>query len=223
MKRTKYRKMANIAGGRPVIKKGQNYRKDHLMASSFEKNVQNESFGFRCLWLSVSEACQTAKLTVHNKSKQACRVGVRTRPDTATAPEDYEHIDQTLDFAAGQAEQDVHVVIIDDHGWEPDEDFYVELYDLNSNQRLTGRDTEARVTILDDDKPGTLAFDNPRIRHAVTSTDCVIKVKRIHDADGEVSVRYRTIDYESKGTRAIAGTDYEHVEDTLTFKNQETI
>ena len=48
--------------------------------------------------------------------------------------------------------------IIDDEGWEPDEDFFVELYDKTSGNRLLGEDTRTRVTILDDDKPGMLVF-----------------------------------------------------------------
>lgn len=221
MKRTKYRKMVAIAGSRPVIKKGQRYRKDHLMASSFDKGLKNEMYGFKCLWLSVSEACETAKVTILNKNRTAGQVGIRTRPDTATSPEDYVHIDEIITFSANQAEHEVHIRIIDDHGWEPDEDFYVDLYDPTTVERtkLVGRDTESRVTILDDDKPGTLCFENPRIRHAVTNTQCVIQVKRIHDADGEVSVKYKTIDYEQKGTRAVPGIDYNAEEGVITFGN----
>ena len=56
--------------------------------------------------------------------------------------------------------------IIDDDGWEPDEDFYVELYDKTTGNRLIGEDTRTRVTILDDDKPGMLVFEEKQqIRH----------------------------------------------------------
>jgi len=34
-----------------------------------------------------------------------------------------------ITFKSGQAEAEVFVKIIDDDGWEPDEDFFVELYD----------------------------------------------------------------------------------------------
>ena len=53
-------------------------------------------------------------------------------------------------------------MIIDDDGWEPDEDFYVELYDARTGNRLIGEDTRTRVTILDDDKPGTLVFEEKK-------------------------------------------------------------
>ena len=53
-------------------------------------------------------------------------------------------------------------LIVDDDGWEPDEDFYVELYSKESGDRLNGDDTITRVTILDDDKPGMLVFEEKK-------------------------------------------------------------
>lgn len=84
----------------------------------------------------------------------------------------------------------------------------VELYDLNTSARLTGRDTECRITILDDDKPGQLAFANPNVRHAATYNECAVIVKRIHDADGKVSVSYKTIEIDQGERTARAGIDF---------------
>ena len=54
----------------------------------------------------------------------------------------------------------VEVEIVDDDGWEPDEDFFIYLYDLSDpdKKQLYGDNTKTRVTILDDDKPGILQF-----------------------------------------------------------------
>lgn len=46
------------------------------------------------------------------------------------------------------------IEIIDDDSWEPDEDFYVQLYDPDTSEELEGQDTKTRITIIDDDKPG---------------------------------------------------------------------
>ena len=63
--------------------------------------------------------------------------------------------------------------IVDDDGWEPDEDFYVELYDKNTGERLHGQDAVTRVTILDDDKPGMLVFEEKKaIRHPANEDTC---------------------------------------------------
>ena len=38
-------------------------------------------------------------------------------------------------------EEVVSIKICDDEAWEPDEDFYVELYDEQTGERLEGEDT----------------------------------------------------------------------------------
>lgn len=50
------------------------------------------------------------------------------------------------------------IEILDDEECEPDEDFYVQLYDPNTLEELEGRDTKTRITIIDDDKPGFISF-----------------------------------------------------------------
>lgn len=85
--------------------------------------------------------------------------------------------------------------IIDDDGWEPDEDFYVELYDAKTDARLMGEDTRTRVTILDDDKPGMLVFEEKKtIRHAADEQDCKVVVDRVQGTDGKITVKYRTVE-----------------------------
>jgi len=162
--RTKYRKAVANGGGKPLIKKDETYRKEHLMASSFEKSQRNIKYGFKCLFMSVSEACGELKVTVLNQSKKAGVVGCRTLNDTASSPEDYGHKDDQITFTDGQESADFFVSIVNDDSFEPDEDFLIELYDPNSKKKLEGRDTQVRITILDDDKPGKIVFENPRTR-----------------------------------------------------------
>ena len=54
--------------------------------------------------------------------------------------------------------KEVDVEIVDDDGWEPDEDFFIYIYDINddSKKQLMGDNTRTKVTILDDDKPGII-------------------------------------------------------------------
>lgn len=68
------------------------------------------------------------------------------------------NFDAKVLFKSGQTESEIVIKIIDDDEWEPDEDFYVELFDSSTQARLAGDDTRTRVTILDDDKPGLLVF-----------------------------------------------------------------
>jgi len=80
-------------------------------------------------------------------------------------------------FKSGQTEAEIQVKIIDDDVWEPDEDFFVELYDKTTGIRLLGDDTRTRITILDDDKPGMLVFAEKKAqRHPANERECVVKV-----------------------------------------------
>ena len=50
------------------------------------------------------------------------------------------------------------------------------------------------MTILDDDKPGMLAFDEKKqLRHPANEHECRVVVNRIQGTDGHVKVKYRTV------------------------------
>lgn len=76
----------------------------------------------------------------------------------AIANDDYIPFSGILDFRQGEKSKDIEIKIIDDDDWEPDEDFFVQLYDPSTRQPLGGQDTQTKVTIIDDDKPGQLCF-----------------------------------------------------------------
>lgn len=207
-----------MGGARPIVKKDETYRKEHLMASSFEKSQRNIKYGFICLFMSVSEACGELKVTILNQSKKAGVVGCRTLDDTASAPADYGQKDEQIEFKDGDESAEFFVSIVNDDSFEPDEDFLIELYDPATKKKLEGRDTQVKITILDDDKPGKIVFENARVRQAVNMNLCTVTVKRVEGSDGEISVKYRTINYESGVRSAVAGEDYTHTEGTLVFK-----
>ena len=72
----------------------------------------------------------------------------------AKSNKDYKPFDSVIEFGNGEDTKTFDVGITDDDDWEPDMDFFVQLYDPNSNEELIGQDTKTRVTIIDDDKPG---------------------------------------------------------------------
>ena len=51
-------------------------------------------------------------------------------------------------------------------------------------------------------------IEHARVRQAVTQNLCTVIVKRIDGSDGEISIKYRTINYESGVRSAVAGEDY---------------
>ena len=146
---------------------------------------------------------------------------VRTVNGEAKAGKDFTAIDQELNFKSGQLENEVQVAIVDDDEWEPDEDFYVELYDKGTGNRLVGEDVRTRVTILDDDKPGMLVFEEKKsLRHPANERKCVVVVNRVQGTDGTISVKYKTVEIDKTVNTATPGVDFIHTEGTLEFKHQ---
>jgi len=126
-------------------------------------DVENDLIGFKCLHYSVTESNGNVEVTIIKKNpNMELHFGVRTVNDTATSPKDYGHVDQIITMEMRDNEKQILIPIVDDDEWEPDLDFYVELYDPNKegqDDRLMGDDTRCKITILDEDFPGTLGFE----------------------------------------------------------------
>ena len=77
---------------------------------------------------------------------------METCDGTAEAESDYKPVKQTLTFAPNEISKEVHVEIIDDDVWEPDEFFYVKLYVEEETERVVlGKISINMVTIINDD------------------------------------------------------------------------
>jgi len=82
-----------------------------------------------------------------------------------------------------------------------------------------GGDTKTIVTIIDDDKPGSIAFEDTKPIKAIASEGkAEIKIIRKNGSDGTVTVDYETIQLDKSLHTATAGVDYEDAKGTLTFK-----
>jgi len=107
-------------------------------------------------------------------------------------PPDYDHFDQVITMNKKDTERVIDITIHDNQDWQPDLVFYIELYDVNSNAKLHGDDTECKITILDEDFPGKLAFDKTEIQASRNQDIINIVVKRIEGNDGIISCTLRT-------------------------------
>tara|TARA_B110001450_G_scaffold155797_1_gene145260 strand:+ start:214 stop:468 length:255 start_codon:yes stop_codon:yes gene_type:complete len=77
--------------------------------------------------------------------------------------------------------------------------------------KLSGKDTETRVTIIDDDKPGQIYFHDTRnIKAIATNPKCIVQLDRKNGSDGIVKVDFRTKEIDSSDTTARKGVDYVH-------------
>ena len=94
--------------------------------------VQNDQIHFKCLHYSVSESNGYVEITIEKKIPNLeITVGVRTVADTATSPKDYTDIEEIINFTKKDYEKKIKVPIVDDEEWNPDLEFFVELFDPN--------------------------------------------------------------------------------------------
>jgi hypothetical protein len=118
----------------------------------------------------VTESNGTVEITIVKKVPQDIVIGYRTVSDSATSPKDYIHTEDVIKIDKKTTETKIYIPIKDDSEWEPDLDFYVELFDPQivgddgKPKKLEGDDTLCKVTILDEDFPGTLGFEATEIR-----------------------------------------------------------
>jgi len=170
---------------------------DHDEARKHVK-VENDVVGFKCLHYSVTESNGHVAVTILKKAPdQELLVGVRTRDDTAVSPKDYREINEHVQFGLRDREVKIEIPIVDDEEWNPDLEFWVELFDpLKQEQglddRLPGDDTRCKVTILDEDFPGTIQFGETDVRVRKGATEVEIDIVRVDGNDGTISCMIST-------------------------------
>ena len=125
----------------------------------------NQIIGFKCLNYSVTESNGSVEITILKKNQNMdYTFGYRTVDDTAKHPKDYAKTEDIITMKKRDTEVKIHIPIVDDEEWNPDLDFFVELFDPHSidedqiPKKLEGDDTRCKVTILDEDFPGVIGF-----------------------------------------------------------------
>lgn len=206
---------------RTEIKKNEILFKELKKIEEEQPKFLSPIVGFKCLHYSVSEGIGKIHVKFINKTGKEMEIGVRTVNGTATAESDYVEVDTISYFGDGQKEQYVEVKIINDDTFEPDEDFYVELYDPETNERLAGSDTRTIITIIDDDKPGKLGFTSRFLKIRGKDKVAKLKVLRQEGTDGSISVKFRTQEIPDARLKAVPGVDFMPVSGTITFEQGE--
>jgi len=114
------------------------------------------------------------------------------------------------------------VKVIDDMIWEPDKDFFVEICENEKGGRLEGDDTRCMITILDEDQPGVLGFENKTLKVRKKDKFAYVKVVRTEGADGEISCWVKTLVLSEVTNQAAEFTDFLPVDERLVFGHCET-
>jgi len=170
----------------------------------------------------VMENIGTFKVLVcrHGKLTSTVRVRVETIDGSANEGEDYQAVNEFLTFEPNETEKEIGVTIVDDNQWEPDEEFFLKL-SLVSGEDTTdlklGRTSIMEITILNDDEPGTFQFEKRGHLVKESCGSAVLSIVRQNGADGDVTIKWRTVD-----KTAISGKDYTGGEGEIEFKHGET-
>ena len=229
LERFAYRKAAGMGHNKEFIKiKGSRGQIENKEADSSKVQNPNEQVGFKCLHYSVTESSGTVELTIVKKQPNSeLTFGYRTIADTATAPKDYTHCDEVITIKKREQEKKIYIPVVDDDEWEPDLDFFVELYDPTKMEgegdRLPGDDTRCKVTILDEDFPGSLGFETTEIVVNKKTEQIEVTIVRSEGSDGTISCTIRTepLSTTASANNAVEFEDYLPVYEQITFLHQE--
>lgn len=196
-----------------------------LKAGGDDESSGPPSVSFRTPAHAVMENCGSMHVTVVRQGDRSQPVAFRvwTEDGTATVEDDdYKPIDKVITLAAGEAETKVPIEIVDDDKWEPDETFYVNLEPAREvapggTRPHVGTYDRTEVTILNDDNPGMLGFEQDRVPCHEGCGEVELTIVRRHGSDGEVSVRWST-----NPDTAVAPQDFEACEGVAVFAPAET-
>lgn len=160
----------------------------------------------------------------HGNTSSEVSVYYNTVDGEALSGSDFKFTRGHVEFKKGETSKVITVELIDDSDYEPDESFFVQLKKPKEGKKGTpsepwefGKLKTTTVTILNDDKPGTMSFEKPTYSVSEASGVVKIKIKRTEGADGEVQVMVKT-----ENGSAEAGKDYVKKEETVTFKDMQS-
>jgi solute carrier family 8 (sodium/calcium exchanger) len=209
---------ATLSGRKPIYNQIKNQNLQRQMTEKY-----NEDYGFNTLKYAIKEDKGPLMVKILNKKRTVGKIGIRTTEGTATEGLDYEKINKILHFKEGQEFQSISIGIVDDDIVEPDENFFVELFDLDTNKRLVGKDTKTEVIIIDNDNPGVLTFKERLVKASENQDFAEIILQRVEGSDGLVGCRYYSKEKDDELDKAIAGEDFHPVDEILWFEHNEII
>lgn len=209
-----------------------------MLLSGKNANASVCCFGFAEAESVVLECVGKLRIRVVASRAPGRRVEVSYRTEDITARDGvrYHAVQGTLLFDPDVKERFIEVEMIDDNSWQQEESFLVRLLSVDEcvQQRptrgklamaaMTGQShttfelglAEQTIIVVNDDIPGTLAF-NVEETYTQEGLSAKLGVVRTRGCTGAISCKYMTLD-----NTAIAGQDYEYQEGTVDFENGET-
>ncbi|XP_047736729.1 sodium/calcium exchanger 3 [Hyalella azteca] len=199
----------------------QKARKDILRRKQIAvRQDVNAVIDFHAASCAIVENIGKFEVEVNRKGSMDHTVKVRVESIDGTAKEGQEYVgvNQVIMFEPGEVSKMVEVAIVDDKQWEPDEEFYLRLSLLPHREDREGvqlgKISIMKIVIHSDDEPGVLQFQRRGVLVKESCGTTLVPVVRKNGADGEVSVKWRTLDH-----TAFNKKDYIGGEGVLTFKH----
>ncbi|KAI6659136.1 Sodium/calcium exchanger 1 isoform X18 [Oopsacas minuta] len=194
--------------------------------TKFSLTEGHTGIGFSLVEVSCLENCGHIELIVERQGDDKTRLEVdyATKDMEAKAGDDYEACSGTLLFESGQMENIISVKIVDDdelsevnNETTSAKDEMLPEDDSKNEVLLLENKSECIVSILDDDHHGK--FEWHKKVYECQESDGVVfaRIQRTEGARGRVSMRVVTI----RGT-AKPVSDYIHVDEIITFEDEET-
>lgn len=175
---------------------------------------------FHAVTIAVREDIGSFKVGIirHGNLQNVARVRVESIDGSAKQGKRYHKVNQTVLFKENDTEKFVTVRIINDEKWDPTEEFFLRLSLLNKSADMVklGGLNIMEITIIDDDDPGKLQFEKRGYLVKESSGVVAIPILRTSGSDGEVSIRWKTVD-----KTAISSRDYLGGSGVITFKHGE--
>lgn len=176
----------------------------------------NDVIGFKCTHYSCTESSGSIDLVITKKNATTDYVfGIRTVDDdengTAKAGHEYASYDNAKVMM--RRKDTVHTVsiqIFDNNDFQPDLEFFVELYDPNTGERLYGDDTKTKITILDEDFPGKLQFMATEVVASKENDRVDVVIERVDGSDGVISCYVKTEAFLPGQTSNLNAIEFEH-------------
>ncbi|XP_019615313.1 PREDICTED: sodium/calcium exchanger 3-like isoform X9 [Branchiostoma belcheri] len=194
-----------------------------LLNSMSKLNLVNKSNNGPVGNGTTTDSGQSSAPSKQDEAKEDVSVEFETRDGTAKTGKDYTHTQGRLVFKETEYRKKIKIPIINDQQYQSDKDFYVILKSPNPREDAAlGDPSVARVTIIDDDKPGNFVFEQPIYYGDSRTFKVTATVLRQNGTDGNTSVEYTTMDGTAKGGPFSSPTlDYISNSGVLYFANGE--
>lgn len=187
--------------------------------------IRNPEVSFQHLEYCVSQDNCFCQVTIVKHVNKAISFWIRTLDGTAVSVSDYFEMEELVTMEIDEEVRKIQIRVLDDKIVEPDEDFFIELLDAETKERLEGDDTKTRVVITEKTSVnGKLGFTNRSVKVRHSDKSVTLFMERRDGPLDEFTCIVRTSSDKSKnafasysGDIAKANVDYRAVNQAVYF------